>query len=82
MPMSISELDRTYRRTYRRLIIAIFFVYGATLLVVLSLVIGNPRIASWVSDAAHSEMVGTNLTSPKSMGLAQPAKPIRTVKAE
>ncbi len=83
MPMSIRELDRTYRRTYQRLIIGIFVVYGTALLVVLSLLMSNPRVASWVSEAVQSETVGTNVPSaPEPMHVAQPPKPIRTVKAE
>ena len=83
MPMSMKELDQTYRRTYRRLITGVFIVYGTSLLVVLSLLISNPKISTWISETVQSEFASANApTAPASLRLAQPAKPIRTVKAE
>lgn len=83
MPMSMKELDRTYRRTYRRLMTGAIIVYGTTLLALVVLLLGNPRIAAWVSEATQAELIGSRAPSaPEPLRLAQPIKPVRTVKAE
>jgi hypothetical protein len=83
MPMSIKELDRTYRRAYRRLAIGISIVYVVALLAGLAILVGNSRIAGWTSQGVHAEFVGSDAPStPQSMRLAQPAKPIRAVKPD
>jgi hypothetical protein len=83
MPTSMKELDRTYRRTYRRVITGALVIYGTSLLVVLSLLFGNPKIATWISDAAQAEFVAASAPpAPEPLRLAQPARPIQTVKAE
>jgi hypothetical protein len=83
MPMSMRELDQAYRRTYRRLITGIFILYGTSLLMVLSLLVINPKVSTWVSQAAQSTFVTASApTAPASLHLAQPATPMQTVKAE
>jgi hypothetical protein len=83
MPMSSKELERIYRRTYRRLTIGISIIYAVALLAGLSVVFGNPRIAGWVSQSVQAEFVGPDVPSkPEPMRLAQPAKPMRTVKSD
>lgn len=83
MPMSMKELDQTYRRTYRRLITGIFILYGTSLLMVLSLLVINPKVSAWASQAAQSTFVTASApTPPAAMRLAQPATPMQTVKAE
>jgi len=80
MPISIKKSDQIYRRTYRRLVAGIFIVYGTVLLAAL---IGSPKVASWVSEAAQAELVGANaLSVPEPMRRAEPATPIQTVKAD
>jgi hypothetical protein len=69
MPMSIKELDQTYRRIYRRLTIGIAIIYGLALVVGLAVLVGNARGDGWASGG-------------EPMRLAQPAKPIRTVRAD
>jgi hypothetical protein len=83
MPISMKELDQTYRRTYRRLIIGIFIFYGTFLLVVLSLLIGSPRVAGWMSEATRAEPVGmTTPSASEPLRLTGPARRVRTVKAD
>jgi hypothetical protein len=83
MPTSMKELDRTYRRTYRRIMTGVFVVYGVSLLMVLSLLVSNPKISTWISEAAHSEFVSTEApAAPAPLRLAEPARPTQTAKAE
>jgi hypothetical protein len=81
MPISIDELERTYRRAYRRLSIGIGIVYGVVVLTGLAAAVGNTRIAGRISPGVQAESVNRNVTSvSEPMQLAQPAKRIRTVK--
>jgi hypothetical protein len=83
MPMSMKELDLAYRRTYRRLITGIFIVYAALLLTVISVLIVNPKVATWVSEAVRAGLVGGYAPpAHEPMRLAQPGRPIRTVKSD
>jgi hypothetical protein len=83
MPMSIEELERIYRRIYRRLTIGIAIVYAVALLAGLAVLVGNPSIAGRASQTVHAESVGRDVISmPKPMRSAPPAKPIRTVKTD
>ena len=83
MPTSLQELDRTYRRTYRRLITGVIIIYGTGLLLGVLLTLGHPKVATWVSQAAEAEFAGA--LQPPAAGpvlVAQPANPMRTVKAD
>jgi hypothetical protein len=81
MPMSIEELERSYRRTYRRLSIGIGIAYAVVVLAGLAAVVGNAKIAGWVSAGVQAESASRNVTSvSEPVRLAQPAKRIRTVK--
>jgi hypothetical protein len=83
MPISMKELDTTYRRIYRRLMTGIFIVCATSLLLALSLLIGSPKVAIWVSEAAQAEFVGANAPSvPEPMRLAGTARRIRAIKAD
>jgi sulfite exporter TauE/SafE len=83
MPISMKELDEAYRRTYRRLVAGIFVVYGTILLVVLSVLIGGPKVASSVWQTAQSQLMGANaVPAPEPVRRAEPAGPMRTVKAD
>jgi hypothetical protein len=76
MPISMKELDATYRRIYRRLMTGIFIVCGTSLLLALS-------VAIWVSEAVQAEFVGANAPSvPEPMRLAGTARRIRAIKAD
>jgi hypothetical protein len=80
MPMSIEELERSYRRAYRRLSIGIAIVYGAIVLAVFVAVVGNARIAGWISGAVWAELASRDVASvSEPMRLSQPAGQIRTV---
>jgi hypothetical protein len=81
MPISMKELDETYRRTYRRLVAGMFIVYGTVLLVALSVLIGGPKVASLAWQTAQAQLVGAT-TPPAPTRSAEPAKPTRTVKAD
>jgi sulfite exporter TauE/SafE len=78
MPMSIEELERSYRRAYRRLCIGIAVVYGTIVLAVLAGVVGNagPR---WTSGAVQTELASRDAAVSEPM---QPARRIRTVKTD
>lgn len=83
MPASMKELDQVYRRTYRRLIIGVFILYGVSLLMVLSLLVSNPKVSTWIAEAVQSEFVGASAPpAPPPLRLAEPARPMQTVKAE
>jgi hypothetical protein len=83
MPTSMKELDEAYRRTYRRLITGVFIIYGVSLLMVLSLLVSNPKVSTWISEAAQSEFVGASAPPAlPPLRLAEPARPMQTVKAE
>jgi hypothetical protein len=82
MPTSVKELDRIYRRNYRRLITGIVVAYGTSLLLALALLINNPKAASWVSEAVQAELGGAAAPpAPEPTRLAEPTRPVRTVKA-
>ena len=80
MPVSIEEMERGYRRAYRRLSIGIGIVYGAIVLAGLAAAVGNTRIGGWISAAVQSESAtrDASLVS-EPMRLPQPGKRIRTV---
>jgi hypothetical protein len=81
MPMSIEELERSYRRAYRRLSIGIGIAYATFVLAGVAAVMGNARIAGWISAAVQAEAVSRDVPSaPEPIELAQPARRIRTVK--
>jgi len=83
MPTSLNELDQTYRRTYRRLITGVVIIYGAGLLLGVLLTLGHPKVATWIAQAAGAEFAGSLEPSvPEPVRVAQPAKPMRTVKAD
>jgi hypothetical protein len=83
MPTSLKELDRAYRRTYRRLITGVVIVYGTGLLLGVLLTLGHPKVASWISQAAQAEFAGAlEPSAPEPVRVAKPAKPMRTVKAD
>jgi hypothetical protein len=83
MPMSMNDLERTYRRTYRRLTIGICVIYGASVLAGLATLVGNAKIAGQVSQALHAEFVSPDVASaPEPTRLARPAERFLTVKAD
>jgi hypothetical protein len=81
MPMSVRELDETYRRTYRRLIAGVLIVYAAGFLLVFTLLISNPRIASWVTEAMQAELaITTQPAEPQPTRVARPAQSMQSVR--
>lgn len=70
MPMSIEELEQSYRRAYRRLSLVIGVVYGMVVLAGLAAVVCNTGFAGRILAAAQ-------VSEP--IGAAQPAKRIHTV---
>jgi hypothetical protein len=77
--MSMRELDQTYRRTYRRLITGVFILYGMSLLMVFSLLVTNPKVSTWISQATQSTFV--TASAPTAPALLAPARP-QAIKAE
>jgi hypothetical protein len=75
MPMSIEELELSYRRAYRRLSIGIGVAYAVIVLAGLVTMIGNPGLVSWISAA-----VQVSPSVPEPMRFAPAAKRILTVK--
>jgi hypothetical protein len=83
MPMTVKELDQAYRRTYRRLITGVLIIYAAGFLLVLTVLVCNPRIASWITEATQAEMaIMTPSPEPGPTRLAQPARSARTVRSD
>jgi hypothetical protein len=80
--MSMTELDQTYRRTYRRLITGIFIMYGTSLLMVLSLLVINPKVSTWISQVQSIFVTASTPTAPAPLRLAQPARAMQAIKAE
>jgi hypothetical protein len=78
MPMSIEELERNYRRAYRRLSVVIGIVCGVVMLTGLAAVVGNTKVAGWTSAAVQAGPDVPSVSEP--MPLLQPAKRVRTVK--
>jgi sulfite exporter TauE/SafE len=76
MPMSIEELERSYRQAYRRLCIGIAIVYGTIVLAVLGGVVGNAG-TRWTLGAGQAELASRDAAMSEPM---QPARRIRTVK--
>ena len=69
-------------RASRNWTAGVLALFGIVVLALVGVVMNNPTTATWVSDAAQAEFVGTDMapdTAPTQ--LAQPAKEIRTVKA-
>jgi hypothetical protein len=81
MPMSNKELDRTYRRNYRRLAIGISIIYVVAVLAGLAALVGSPKVAGWASQAVRMEFVGSDVPA-KPVRFAQPGKPLRVVKPD
>jgi hypothetical protein len=79
--MSIRELEQVYRRTYRRLITGILIAHGASLLLVLALAVGHPRVTTWMSKAVQAQLAGTAARSaPDPARLGQPGKEAGTIR--
>jgi hypothetical protein len=55
---SLKGSKQIHRKTHRHFINAIFVLFGALLL--LGILIWNPKIGIWIAEAAQSEFVGTN----------------------
>jgi hypothetical protein len=58
------------------------FLLPVLLAAIIGLAIAQPDLSNWISEAARAEFVGTNVspeTTPTQV--AQPAKAVRTVKA-
>ena len=60
MPTSIpiQVLNRIYRRAYWRLTVGFSIFYVVALVAGLSLLVSNPTVGSWISDAAPAASVG------------------------
>ncbi len=82
MPTSIQNLNRIYRRTYWRLTVGISIFYVLTVVAGLSLLFGNPNVATWIADAAQAEYGGADQnSSPEAVHLAQPNESVRQAEA-
>jgi hypothetical protein len=60
-------------------------IAGALVMLAMAALVSSSTTASnWVSDAAQAELASSNVTPPEQapVQIAQPAKPIRTVRAE
>lgn len=81
MPTTIQQLSRTYRRAYWRLTVGFSIFYVVALAAGLSLLVSNPKVAMWISDAAQAEYVGMNqFVAPESVRLALPDQSVRQAK--
>jgi hypothetical protein len=84
MPTSIpiQMLNRIYRRAYWRLTVGFSIFYVVVLAAGLSLLVSNPKVGSWISDAAQAEYVGdVPVAASETVRLALPNEPVRQAKA-
>lgn len=82
MPTTIQQLNRTYRRAYRRLTLGLSIFCVVALVASLSLLVSNPKAGTWISEAAQAEFVGDiAVPASETVGLALPDQPVRQAKA-
>lgn len=82
MPTSIDKPRETNHGIYRNWSIGIYALPALFVLALFGMVINHLDASKWVSEAAEAEFAGTNLvTDGTPAQLAQPANPVRTVKA-
>jgi hypothetical protein len=60
------------------------FAAACGVILFVALMSNSPTASNWVSDAAQAELASSSVTPPEQapVQIAQPAKPIRTVRAE
>jgi NADH:ubiquinone oxidoreductase subunit 6 (subunit J) len=76
------HLDRQDNRTQWKWTAGIATAFGGVMFALVALT-WTPTVANWVSDAALAELASSNVTpQPALVQIAQPSKPIRTVRAE
>jgi hypothetical protein len=81
MPTSIQMLNRSYRRSYRRLGVGFSIFYVVALAAGLSLLFSNPKVAGWIAEAAQAEYVGDILLATQETVSPLPNQPVRTAKS-
>jgi hypothetical protein len=80
MPKAFAKLDRQENRTQWKWIAGMAATFG--MLALAALMSNSPTASNWVSDAVQAEFVGSNMTPQQApVQTAQPANPIRTVRA-
>ena len=81
MRRTFDKLDQQENRAQRKWTAGVVAACGVVLFV--ALMSNSPNASSWVSDAAQAELASSNVTPEQTpMLIAQPAKAIRTVRAE
>ena len=83
MQKAFDRLNRQKNSTQWKLTAGIAAAFGVIMFALVALT-WTPAASSWVSDAAQAELAGSNVTPPEQVPvqIAQPARPIRTVRAE
>lgn len=81
MPKAFDKLDQQENSTQWKWPAGLAVAFTMVALIAL---ISSPTASNWVSDAAQAEFASSNVTPPEQapVRIAQPAKPIRTVRAE
>jgi NADH:ubiquinone oxidoreductase subunit 6 (subunit J) len=82
MQRAFDRLDQQENRTQWKWTAGIAAAFGVIMFALVALT-WTPAASSWVSDAAQAELASSNVTPEQApLQLAQPTKPIRTVRAE
>lgn len=58
------------------------FAAACGVILFVALMSNSPTASNWVSNAAQAELASSNVTPAPPVQIAQPAKPIRTVRAD
>ena len=80
MPKAFDRLDQQENRTQWKWTAG--FAATFVVLALVALMSGAPTASTWISDAVQAEFVNSNMTPAQApVQTAQPANPIRTVRA-
>ena len=82
MQRAFDRLDHQANRTQWKWTAGFAAACGVILFV--ALMSNSTTASNWVSDAAQAELASSNVTPPEQalVQIAQPAKPVRTVRAQ
>ena len=82
MPRAFDRLDQQENRAQWKWTAGIATALGVIMFALVALMSNSPTASNWVSDAVQAEFVGSNMTPQQApVQTAQPANPIRTVRA-
>jgi hypothetical protein len=80
MPRAFDKLDQQENRTQWKWTAGIAAAF--IMLALVALMSGSPTASNWISDAVQAEFASSNMApAPAPVQTAQPANPVRTVRA-